>query len=230
MPPLSTLDRRSLLKALAVTPLATALPQAMQAEAAAAGLISTDVCVVERRRLDPEQRAEPMLLRSNICDGKEGLPMQLRLQVVHSDCTPMAGARVDVWHCDAKGSYSPVWELGNNALRGSQISDDAGVVAFETIFPGLAQGQAAQIHYRVWLGDRQILTSHILFDEALAEVIYEDQDAYARADTPLPAASNGSYAEVKLSEPDGYMEAAVVVAAGAEATQHRLLDWLWRRG
>jgi len=46
MPPLSMLDRRSLLKALGFAPVAAALPQAMQALVTQVGLISTDVCLL----------------------------------------------------------------------------------------------------------------------------------------------------------------------------------------
>ncbi|WP_348629746.1 hypothetical protein [Mesorhizobium sp. M7A.F.Ca.US.011.01.1.1] len=28
------------------------------------------------------------------------------MQVVDADCRPLAGARVDIWHCDAQGAYS----------------------------------------------------------------------------------------------------------------------------
>ncbi|GAA3662837.1 protocatechuate dioxygenase [Streptomyces iranensis] len=46
-------------------------------------------------------------IRKDITEGKEGIPMTLRLKVIDSDsCKPMAKAAVDIWHCDALGLYS----------------------------------------------------------------------------------------------------------------------------
>ncbi len=54
---------------------------------------------------------DPELILADVTEGKPGVAMTLRLQVVHADCTPAAGARVDVWHCDAGGAYSGVKNL-----------------------------------------------------------------------------------------------------------------------
>ncbi|WP_413808353.1 intradiol ring-cleavage dioxygenase [Streptomyces sp. OE57] len=46
-------------------------------------------------------------IRKDITEGKEGIPMTLRLKVIDSDsCKPVAKAAVDIWHCDALGLYS----------------------------------------------------------------------------------------------------------------------------
>ncbi|WP_413102335.1 intradiol ring-cleavage dioxygenase [Streptomyces sp. Inha503] len=46
-------------------------------------------------------------IRKDITEGKEGIPMTLRLKVIDSDsCEPVAKAAVDIWHCDALGLYS----------------------------------------------------------------------------------------------------------------------------
>ncbi|RNF82719.1 dioxygenase [Streptomyces botrytidirepellens] len=46
-------------------------------------------------------------IRKNITEGKEGIPMTLRLKVIDSEtCKPLAKAAVDLWHCDALGFYS----------------------------------------------------------------------------------------------------------------------------
>ena len=103
MRPLSTLDRRTLLKALTLAPIAAALPAALRAQVARAGLISTDVCMLSAEVTEGPFYIDPKLLRADITEGLPGLPMQLRLQVVTADCAPVQGARVDVWHCDARG-------------------------------------------------------------------------------------------------------------------------------
>lgn len=47
------------------------------------------------------------LLRSDIREGKPGLPLVLRLMVLNArSCKPLQNAAIDVWHCDALGVYS----------------------------------------------------------------------------------------------------------------------------
>ena len=66
-----------------------------------------DVC-----RLAAEQEEGPFyvadeLVRSNIVEGKPGVPLSLRLVVLDTrTCKPLQNAAVDIWHCDAGGVYS----------------------------------------------------------------------------------------------------------------------------
>jgi protocatechuate 3,4-dioxygenase beta subunit len=47
------------------------------------------------------------LMRSDIREGKPGLPLHLRISVVDkTTCKPLPNAAVDIWHCDAMGIYS----------------------------------------------------------------------------------------------------------------------------
>lgn len=46
-------------------------------------------------------------IRKDITEGREGIPMTLRLKVIDTDtCKPLPQAAVDIWHCDALGVYS----------------------------------------------------------------------------------------------------------------------------
>ncbi|MGW1881349.1 intradiol ring-cleavage dioxygenase [Streptomyces sp. NPDC001970] len=46
-------------------------------------------------------------IRKNITEGKEGIPLVLRLKVIDAEtCKPLRNAAVDIWHCDALGIYS----------------------------------------------------------------------------------------------------------------------------
>lgn len=242
---LSTIDRRTLLKALSLAPIAAALPVAVQAEVAQSGLISTDVCMLSAEVTEGPFYIDPKLIREDITEGLPGLPMQLRLQVVTADCTPVADARVDVWHCDAQGTYSGVQNLGGGAdtvgktfLRGTQMTDADGIVTFQTIFPGWYSGRTTHVHYMVYLADKTVLTSQIFFDEAVNQAIYEDHEAYARSgsrdmlnasDSIAAEAGDGAYARVKMTEPDGAMEAALVVGISPDGGSTGLLDWLWKK-
>ena len=63
-------------------------------------------------RLAAEQEEGPYyvedeLVRSNIVEGKPGVPLSLRLVVLDArTCKPLQNAAVDIWHCDAEGIYS----------------------------------------------------------------------------------------------------------------------------
>jgi len=68
---------------------------------------NADVC-----KLIPEQEVGPFyvadeLLRSDIVEGKPGVPLSLRIVVLDSrTCKVLPDAAIDLWHCDALGLYS----------------------------------------------------------------------------------------------------------------------------
>jgi protocatechuate 3,4-dioxygenase beta subunit len=86
--------------------LATALQLRSAARAAGFGR-AAEVC-----RLAAEQEVGPYyvadeLLRTDIAEGKPGVPLSLRIVVLDSrTCAPLRDAAVDIWHCDALGLYS----------------------------------------------------------------------------------------------------------------------------
>src|SRR5688500_1286465 len=67
--------------------------------------------------------------RRALRDAPVRLVTRAAARVSSSACTPLTGAYLDVWHCDAAGAYSDVAGGGNgNAagrkfLRGYQITD-----------------------------------------------------------------------------------------------------------
>jgi uncharacterized protein (TIGR03437 family) len=126
-------------------------------------------------------------IRTDPTDGttKTGVPLTLTINIQNlsgSSCTPLVGAYVDIWHCDAKGIYSDVSQsynpgggtgtvntAGKKFLRGYQITDDNGQVKFTTIFPGWYSGRTIHIHIRVrsYNGTTVLsnFVSQIFFDE-----------------------------------------------------------------
>src|SRR5947207_10396497 len=72
-------------------------------------------------------------------------------RVANSACTPLTGAYLDVWHCDAAGRYSDVSGSSRKFLRGYQITDGSGIAAFTTIYPGWYSGRAVHIHVKLRL-------------------------------------------------------------------------------
>ncbi len=230
---LTTFDRRTLLKALAAAPLTIALPVSARAAAAQVGLMSTRVCMLSAEVTEGPFYLEPHLIRANITEGRPGLPMRLKLQVVRADCTPVSGARVDVWHCDAQGRYSGVKNLGGGQdttgqtfLRGTQNTASDGVAGFLTIFPGWYPGRTTHVHYKVFLDERTVLTGQIFFDETVNQTVYDNDPAYARPDKRdslnatdgiAAKAGKGAYAKVTGTEPGETLEASLVVGINPKA-------------
>jgi protocatechuate 3,4-dioxygenase beta subunit len=98
-------------------------------------------------------------------------------------CTPLAAAMVDVWHCDALGSYSGVSDAtgdqtGEQFLRGYQDTDANGQAKFITIYPGWYQGRATHIHFKIRTDDGYEFTSQWFFDDSLSDQVHA-QGVYA---------------------------------------------------
>ena len=83
-------------------------------------------------------------IRSDPSDGNvsPGAPLALTFNVSRVDsgggCAPLAGATVDVWHCDTLGVYSDAQDpgfstKGKKFLRGYQVTDAAGQAKFTPI-------------------------------------------------------------------------------------------------
>jgi protocatechuate 3,4-dioxygenase beta subunit len=102
---------------------------------------TTPPCVVRPELTEGPYFVDDQLNRSDIrsepSDGSvsEGLPLMLAFSVAQlgTTCTPLGGATVDVWHCDALGVYSGVTDaalgfdtVGLKFLRGYQVTDATG--------------------------------------------------------------------------------------------------------
>ena len=94
-----------------------------------------------------------------------------------ADCAPISDARVDLWHCDADGNYSGFGQpgvdtTGETFCRGIQISDGAGLVTFQTIYPGWYPGRITHVHFQVFLGDGLVATSQLAFPPEITDAVY----------------------------------------------------------
>lgn len=73
-------------------------------------------------QLSAEQEVGPYyiedgLLRSDITEGRAGVPLSLNIALVDARrCLPLANAIVDIWHCDALGVYSGFTRTTQSAL------------------------------------------------------------------------------------------------------------------
>ena len=158
-------------------------------------------------------------VRRDIREDRAGLPLTLRMQVVRADtCRPVAGAVVEVWHCDATGGYSgyradlarkPVdtmlYLFGRREggldthlepthpgtfLRGAQGTGPDGAVEFRTIFPGWYEPRVPHVHAKVFVDGTSYLTTQLYFPDELAGKVYATHREYAPHGTPPYALRN----------------------------------------
>lgn len=132
---------------------------------------------------------DPKLDRSDVTEGRPGVPVRVAITVVDGNCRPIKGARVDLWHCDAAGIYSGYGGQGDDHktaakgqtfLRGAQVTDADGRAAFRSIWPGWYEGRTPHMHLKVFLDARTVLTSQLFVPDALSEWLYENVPAYRR--------------------------------------------------
>ncbi|WP_371670359.1 intradiol ring-cleavage dioxygenase [Streptomyces sp. NBC_00289] len=170
-------------------------------EAAAASATSGTCMTLMSSVTEGPYYLDGALVRKDITEGKSGVPLTLRLTVVDATdgCTPVPGAAVEIWHCDAWGYYSGYTtanpggsapaesEDGSTAddqtyLRGYQIANANGVVKFETIFPGWYTPRTCHIHVKVhtggekedgtYEGGKVNYTGQLFFADDIAEEIF----------------------------------------------------------
>jgi protocatechuate 3,4-dioxygenase beta subunit len=113
--------------------------------------------------------------RRDITEGRSGLPLTLALTIVNArnGCAPVANANVEIWQCDAVGTYSEYGSAaGQTFLRGLQTSDANGAVTFRTIYPGWYMGRATHIHLQVYVNGAVVKTTQVAFPETVSAAVY----------------------------------------------------------
>jgi protocatechuate 3,4-dioxygenase beta subunit len=208
------LNRRQAIAGLGTVSLGALLAACGEDEAPRGSTAATDVfgdgsaCT-----LTPEQTEGPYYfdvdsIRSDIREDREGVLLRLALRIRDAErCEPIRGAVVDIWHCDAAGSYSGFEEDGT-FLRGAQVTDADGTVEFTTVYPGWYRGRTVHVHAKVHLDNETMLTTQLYFDERITADVYR-RPPYA-SDTGRDAfnASDSIFDErllLNLSEAgDGY--------------------------
>jgi protocatechuate 3,4-dioxygenase beta subunit len=148
-------------------------------------------CVVHPQQTEGPFFVDERLLRSDVRpDSRTGVvsagaPLELGLTIAQVStagaCSPLAGAQVDIWQCDALGRYSDVNDRRNGTsgqtfLRGHQVTDANGKVKFTTIYPGWYPGRAVHIHLKVRTAAASSpsyeFTSQFYFDERLTDRVH----------------------------------------------------------
>lgn len=141
-------------------------------------LIQNDTCVLSPAVTPgPYYWPRSQLLRQDVTGSQHGVPLWLEIGVMDmATCAPLAGAMVDIWSCNATGSYSSFTKLSPNRrmadniaekgvdptkfeigkadvhtdaetwLRGMWPTDEHGIVQMKTIFPGMPFQQLRMVY------------------------------------------------------------------------------------
>lgn len=119
-------------------------------------------------------------VRSDIRDDRTGVLITVKITIKDTNCTALAGAIVDIWHCDKDGYYSEYGGTGMQSvnytgvhfLRGRQTTDANGLVTFTSIFPGWYSGRATHIHVHVYnASGNSLLVTQIAFPEGSGSAV-----------------------------------------------------------
>jgi protocatechuate 3,4-dioxygenase beta subunit len=124
--------------------------------------------------------------RVDIREDRDGIPLELRFTVKDGSCKPVAGATVDIWHCDKDGLYSEVASQGTadeTWLRGQGLTDEDGECHFKTIFPGWYDGRLTHIHVKVHVDGTTKQTTNLFLPKDVQSAAYSDE-RYTKGQNP----------------------------------------------
>lgn len=147
----------------------------------------------------PEETAGPFPIktpadwvRENIIGDRTGVPLMIAftIQNTNDNCSPIQGALVDIWQCDAKGNYSEYSGqldgnfTNNHFLRGRQTTDANGNASFISIYPGWYPGRTPHLHVEVKdRNNRSLLITQVSFPEDVSNTVYATAEYKGDADT-----------------------------------------------
>lgn len=134
-------------------------------------------------------KAPGSLVIKDIRGDRSGIGMQILITIKNKNngCAPLAGAFVDIWHCDADGNYSEYGGTGMQAanhsndhfLRGRQVTDANGQVNLMSIFPGWYPGRAVHIHVHVFdTKGKSLLVTQIAFPAPVCDAVFTSSTQY----------------------------------------------------
>ncbi|MQA97316.1 MAG: protocatechuate dioxygenase [Streptosporangiales bacterium] len=200
------------------------------------------VCVMTPEVTEGPYYLDEQDVRRDITEGKPGFPLRVTFTVVDvaKGCRPVADAPVEIWHCDAWGYYSgyqdkaPGGEVpdpdgvgdADTYLRGVQVTDAAGKVAFTSIVPGWYSPRVTHIHIKVhdggevgktYEGGTTAQTTQALFPDDVCEE-YSALEPYVQHGLALTKLENDQvYGEAERSggDPDAMVPTLTRIKQGS---------------
>jgi protocatechuate 3,4-dioxygenase beta subunit len=152
------------------------------------------------------------LVTSDIRSDRTGVPLSINITVNNRNhnCAVLAGAIVDIWHCDKDGYYSEYGGSGMQSanmttvhfLRGRQTTDEKGLVTFTSIFPGWYSGRAPHIHVHIYdASGTSLLVTQIAFPTTICDTVYTNATHYyTRGKQDTSNANDNVFADSLASE------------------------------
>ncbi len=109
----------------------------------------------------------------DIRSDRTGTQLTTKIKI-QSKGAALAGALVDIWHCDKDGNYSEYGSVSTvHFLRGRQTTNTEGVAEFLTVFPGWYPGRAPHIHVHVFdATGKSLLITQIAFPQDVCDTVY----------------------------------------------------------
>jgi protocatechuate 3,4-dioxygenase beta subunit len=183
-----------------------------------------------RRDAQPERR--------HVTEDRKGTALQLGIRLAGDGDAPLRDAHVEIWQCDALGRYSgfpppdsSVVVTADTAprseylpdqtfLRGRQAADAAGMVEFQTIYPGWYPGRTVHVHLMVH-ADGAVFTSQLYFPDALSDRVLASEpyaerpgrDTTNATDEIFPTGGDPAVVDISPAG-DGYRAAICLVVPG----------------
>jgi protocatechuate 3,4-dioxygenase beta subunit len=244
-------------------------------------------CPLSAEQTEGPYYLDRALLREDITEGRTGLPLALRFEVLDSrTCRPLSNTALEIWHCDAQGLYSGFTKMSPGGpgmgpppggpghpppgpppggtpsgpppgfadgphghppksvatdeltfLRGVQIADARGMVAFRTIFPGYYAGRCNHIHLKLHVGGQMagghyrggkvVHTGQLFFTEETSLAAMAG-DAYRRhgierttlTDDNVYTSQHGSGSIAAMSREGALQVATLTLAVDPSAISH----------
>jgi len=148
----------------------------------------------------------------DIRSDRTGVPLSVRITIQNknSSCAALAGAIVDIWHCDKDGNYS---EYGGTSmqstnytsvhfLRGRQVTDSNGLAGYTSIFPGWYSSRAPHIHVHIYDSTgKSLLVTQIAFPTDVCDTVYTTAtNYYTRGKQDTSNANDNVFADSLSSE------------------------------
>jgi protocatechuate 3,4-dioxygenase beta subunit len=105
-------------------------------------------------------------------------------------------------------------------LRGAQVTNADGIVEFTTIWPGWYRGRTVHIHAMVHVSNARVLTTQVMFDEALNTKVFANAPYAQHTGRDTLNDADGIYKPTMLlkitEENDGYL-GVIVFAADSDS-------------
>lgn len=219
------MERKQFLKRLGMGSLIVPLLQACSSDNDNDDVTSGACSTTPSETAGPFPTKNPSSLEMvDIRSDRTGLPLTVKITIQNKNdnCTALADAIVDIWHCDKDGYYS---EYGGTSmqtvdftsvhfLRGRQVTDSNGLVGFTSIFPGWYSSRAPHIHVHIYNASGvSLLVTQIAFPSDVTDAVYTTatqyytkgkQDTYNSSDNIFADSVASELATLTGNTTDGY--------------------------